>query len=155
MRSIVTSTILGFFALAAADAKQPHCTLRAHVEGNPNDGAVFSTQFRSRLTGKTITIEKIPTISERDVVAFYPVPAADGTFGVVFKLDDHGKLALDTLSLEKRGSFLYVFVNGRSVAELQIDRRVTDGKLYVPSSLTQNDLDLMKKEWRLIGRRKK
>lgn len=155
MRSIAASIIFGLLVLTVVDAKVPRCTLRAYAEGNANDGAVFSTQLRSPATGKKITIEKVPTISERDVVAFYPVPAADGTFGVLFKLDDHGKLALDTLSLEKRGTFLYVFVNGRPAAELQIDRRVSDGKLYVPSGLTQADLDLMKKQWRLIGQRKK
>lgn len=155
MKSVAACLIFGLLPLATLLAGKPHCTLRAHVEGNANDGAVFSTQLRSPATGKKIRIEKIPTISERDVVAFYPVPAADGTFGVLFKLDDHGKLALDTLSLEKRGTFLYVFVNGRPAAELQIDRRVSDGKLYVPSGLTQADLELMKKQWRLIGQRKK
>jgi len=147
--------MVALLVLKGAEAKKPRCTLRAHVEGNANDGAVFSTQLRSPATGKKITIEKIPTISERDVAAFYPVPAADGTIGVLFKLDDHGKLALDTLSVDKRGTFLYVFVNGRPAAELQIDRRVSDGKLYVPSGLTPADIELMKKEWRLIGQRKK
>lgn len=155
MTSRVAFTILTLLIFKCAEAKKPHCTIRAHVEGNAKDGAAFATQLRSSATGKNITIEKIPTISERDVVAFYPVPAADGTFGVLFKLDDHGKLALDTLSLEKRGTYLYVFVNGRPAAELQIDRRVSDGKLYVPSGLTPADIELMKKEWRLIGQRKK
>ena len=155
MRGVVASIIFGLLALTARAATQAPCTLRAHVAGNANDGAVFSTQLRSSITGRNIVIEKVPTISERDVVAFYPVPAADGTFGVLFKLDDHGKLALDTLSLEKRGTFLYVFVNGRPAAELQIDRRVRDGRLYVPSGLTTADIELMKKQWRLMGQRKK
>ena len=59
------------------------------------------------------------------------------------------------LSIEKRGTFLYVFVNGRPAAELQIDRRVSDGKLYLSSGLTTNDLALMRKDWPLIGQRKK
>jgi hypothetical protein len=140
---------------APTEAKKPRATLRAHVEGNENDGAAFATQLRSPISGKNIVIEKVPTISERDVVAFYPYDAPDGTFGVLFQLNDHGKLALDTLSLERRSRFLYVFVNGRPAAELQIDRRVSDGKLYVPSGMTAADIELMKKEWRLIGERKK
>ncbi len=155
MKRFVALSIFALLVFGPAEAKKPQCTLRAHVEGNAKDGAVFSTQLRSPATGKKITIEKIPTISERDVVAFYPVPAADGTFGVLFKLDDHGKLALDTLSLEKRGTFLYVFVNGRPGAELQIDRRGSDGRLFVPTGLTPSDIELMKKQWRLIGQRKK
>ncbi len=155
MSRLVACGIFMLLTATASRAGKAHCTLRAHVEGNANDGAVFSTQLRSPATGKNIVIEKVPTISERDVVAFYPIPAADGSYGVLFKLDDHGKLALDTLSLEHRGTFLYVFVNGRPAAELQIDKRVRDGKLYVPTGLTQSDLELMKKDWRLMGVRKK
>ena len=155
MRSLALALMFVLVSAGGVEAKKPRCTLRAHVQGNANDGSVFSTQLRSPATGKAVVIEKVPTISERDVVGFYPVRAADGSYGVLFKLDDHGKLALDTLSLEHRGTFLYVFVNGRPAAELQIDRRVSDGKLYIPTGLTQADLQLMAKEWPLIGQRKK
>jgi len=155
MKRIVVCALLPFLFAPIAGARKPQCTLRVHLEANPNDGAVFATQLRSSVTGKKIVMEKTPRISERDVIAYYPYQAADGSHGVLFKLSDHGKLALDTLSVERRGAFLYVFVNGRPAAELQIDRRVSDGKIYVASGLTQNDLALMKKDWRLMGQRKK
>ena len=41
------------------------------------------------------------------------------------------------------------------MTELQIDRRVSDGKIYIASGLTTNDIELMKKDWRLLGPRKK
>jgi len=47
-----------------------------------------------------------------------------------------------------------VFVNGRAITELQIDKRVSDGKIYIPSGLTAADIDLMKKDWRSIGQQK-
>lgn len=147
--------LLALLLPSIAQAGKPHCTLRAHVEANVNDGAVFSTQMRSSVTGKNIVLEKIPTISERDVIGFAAYQAPDGSYGVLFQLDDHGKLALDTLSVDRRGRFLYVFVNGRPLAEMQIDRRITDGKLYLASGLTKGDLTLMRKDWRLIGERKK
>ena len=143
--------MLALLLPAAVEARKPRCTLRVHLEGNVHDGNVFSSQIPSPTTGKKVVIQKTPTISERDVVAFAPYQAADGSYGALFILDDHGKLALDTLSVERRGTYLYVFVNGRGVAELQIDRRVSDGKLYVASGLTQEDLALMKKDWRVIG----
>lgn len=119
------------------------------------DGDVFSSRLRSPTTGRDVVIEKVPAISESDVAAFRAIPAVDGTYGVLFQLNDHGKLALDTLSVDRRGSYLYVFVNGRPAAELQIDRRVSDGQLYVASGLTQADVALMAKEWpRLSGRKK-
>ena len=64
-------------------------------------------------------------------------------------------MVLDTLSIENRGRFLFVFVNGRLITALQIDKRVSDGKIYVPSGLAAADIEAMKKEWRLIGQRKR
>ncbi|PYL18200.1 MAG: hypothetical protein DME30_04075 [Verrucomicrobia bacterium] len=97
----------------------------------------------------------MPRLSERDVVAFYPYPAADGNYGALFQLDDHGRLALDALSIERRGSLLFILINGRPITELQIDRRVSDGRIYIASGLTKADIELMKKDWRLIGQRKR
>jgi hypothetical protein len=50
---------------------------------------------------------------------------------------------------------LFVLINGRPITELQIDRRVSDGRIYIASGLTKADIDLMKKDWRLIGQRKR
>ena len=154
MRQAVTCVLLAVLFPTLAEARKPQCTLRVHLEANAQDGPVFSSPMRSPMTGRSLVIQKTPTISELDVVAFYPYPATDGSFGVLFQLNDHGKLALDTLSVDRRGTFLYVLVNGRLVADMQIDRRVSDGKLYVASGLSARDIELMKKEWRVIGRRK-
>ena len=82
-------------------------------------------------------------------------PAANGTYGALLQLDEHGRVVLDTLSVERRGSLLFVFINGRPITELEIDKRVSDGKIYIPSGLTSADIELMKKDWRLIGQRKR
>lgn len=154
MRRLLLFSLL-FMLPALVGAKAPRCTIRLHVEGNPNDTEVFSTQLKSQYTGKEVTIEKIPTLSERDVVAFRPYPAKDGTFGALFELDDHGRLALDTLSIEKRGTSLYVFVNGRPITEMQIDRRVSDGRVFIPAGMTPKEIELMRKQWPMIGARKR
>ena len=155
MKRLAACALLALLLGSGAEAKKPKCTLRVHLEANANDSAVFSTKIRSPSTGKNIVMEKVPRISEQDVAAFYPYQAPDGSYGVLFNLTDHGKLALDTMSVERRGAFVYIFLNGRPTSELQIDRRISDGKIYVASGVTQNDLALMGKEWRLIGQRKK
>ena len=147
MTRLAGCLILLFLLPAISEARKPKSTVRAHLEGNLNDGEVFTSQLTSRITGKNVVIQKTPVLSEQDVAGFTAYPAPDGSFGVLFHLNDHGKLALDTLSIEKRGTFLYVFVNGKPVAELQIDRRVSDGKLYVASGLSAADIELMKKDW--------
>jgi hypothetical protein len=139
------------FAPIPAAAKQRKCTFRIHAQANPQDSDVFSIPAHSASSGKDIAIEKLAWISEHDIMAFSPYPAQDGTFGALFQLDEHGRVVLDTLSVENRGRFLFVFINGRMITELQIDKRVSDGKIYIPSGLTPADVELMKKQWRLLG----
>ena len=136
---------------ACALGKKPHCTFRLHVAANARDTEVFATEWTSQVTGKKIVIEKVPTISERDVVSFRAYKSSDGTFGVLLQLDEHGRLALDALSVEHRGGSAFLFMNGRALTEMQIDRRVADGRIYIASGLTPQDLALMKKDWPLAG----
>ena len=155
MRTLCIFVFWLVFALTDAAAKQRHCTFRVHAQANAHDTDVFSMSAHATSSGKDITIQKLPWITERDVMAFSPYPARDGTFGALFQLDEHGRVVLDTLSVERRGGFLFVFINGRMITELQIDKRVSDGKIYIPSGLTAADVELMKKQWRLIGQGKR
>jgi hypothetical protein len=155
MKTLCAFAFCLVFAVAGSVAKQRHCTFRVHTQANPRDTEVFATSVRAQVSGKTVAIEKTPWISERDVIAFSPYPAANGTYGALFQLDEHGRVVLDTLSVERRGSLLFVFINGRPITELEIDKRVSDGKIYIPSGLTSADIEMMKKDWRMIGQRKR
>ncbi len=153
MRTLLAAAL--FFALGWSAAAGPsHCTLRVHIKANARDGAVFAQPIRS-LTGREVYIEKTAWVSERDVKRYYPYRAADGSYGALLELDDHGRTVLDTLSVEHRGALLYIFLNGRPLTELQIDRRIKDGKLYLASGLTEADIKLMNKDWKLMGGKKK
>jgi hypothetical protein len=159
MKNLCALAICMLFALptqkAVWAAKPRHCIFRVHAQANPQDTEIFATSVRAQLSGKNVAIEKIPRISERDVIAYYPYTAKDGTYGALLQLDEHGKIMLDTLSIERRGSFLFVLINGRLMTPLEIDKRVSDGKIYIASGLTAADIDLMKRDWRLIGQRKR
>jgi hypothetical protein len=156
MKTLCAFAFCLIFAATEGVAKQQrHCTFRLHAQANPRDTEVFATSVRAQVSGKNVAIEKMPWISERDVTAFSPYPAANGTYGALLQLDEHGRVVLDTLSVERRGSLLFVFINGRPITELEIDRRVSDGKIYIPSGLTSADIELMKKDWRMIGQRKR
>ena len=155
MKTLCAFAFCLFFAATEGAAKQRHCTFRLHAQANPRDTEVFATSVRAQVSGKNVAIEKMPWISERDVIAFSSYPAANGTYGALLQLDEHGRVVLDTLSVERRGSLLFVFINGRPITELEIDKRVSDGKIYIPSGLTSADIELMKKDWRLIGQRKR
>jgi hypothetical protein len=73
----------------------------------------------------------------------------------LLQLDDHGRLALDTLSVERRGGTLLIFVNGRIITELLVDRRVSDGQIFIASGLTAADIASMQKTWRNIDAKKR
>jgi hypothetical protein len=131
-------------ASLSAQARQ-HSTFRVHTEANESSGPVFSTKLP--LFGREVTIEKVPTLSENDVTGLETYRAADGTYGALFLLNEHGRLALDSLSVDRRGGRLYVFVNNRPITELQIDRRVSDGKIYIPAGLAPADIKLLRQDW--------
>jgi hypothetical protein len=154
MKTFCLLALALLLALPSGVAKDRHCMFRLHAEANPRDTAVFATSVPAQFSGKDIAIERMPRISERDVAAFYPYSAGNGTYGALFQLDDHGRIALDALSIERRGSLLFAFINGRPITEFEIDKRVADGKIYIASGLTAADVDSMKKDWRLIGRRR-
>ena len=147
--------LLLILAAPLALAKSKKCTVRLHAQGNENDGSVFATPVTTPMSGKNIFIEKIPTISEHDGSTYRPYQAANGSFGVLLQLDEHGRLALDTLSVERRGSTVLVFINGRIVTELLIDRRVSDGQIFIASGLTAADIESMQKTWPQIGAKKR
>jgi hypothetical protein len=155
MKTLCASGLAALLVLPIATAKDRPRMFRLHVEANPRDTAVFATSVPAKFSGKDIAIERTPRISERDVVAFYPYSSANKSYGVLIQLSEHGRIALDSLSIERGGSLLFVFINGRPITELQIDKRVSDGKIYIASGLTAADIALMKKDWRLISQRKR
>ena len=155
MRSFLVLVGTAIFVTSGAVAKEKHCVLRLHMEANLHDTMAFASAVKAKFSGREIAIENVPRISEQDVVAFYPYDAADGSYGALFQLDDHGKMTLEALSIERKGHLFFVFVNGRVVTEFQIDKRVSDGRIYIASGLTKADIELMKKDWRVIGQKKK
>jgi hypothetical protein len=144
MKTAALAVLIGLAAVSLVDAKQ-YSTFRVHAEASASNGPVFSSQLK--FSGRLVTIEKVPTLSENDVTGLQIYRAADGTHGALFQLNEHGRLALDSLSVERRGGSLFVFINSRPITELQIDRRISDGRIYVASGLTDGDIQLLKKDW--------
>jgi len=135
-------------------ASKPKVTIRFHTEANPSSGPEFSISATAPDSSQKVTLSKVAQISESDVLAIFPFPAANGSMGCAFKLDAHGRVALETLSTEFRGGLLFGFVNGRVVTAMLIDRRVGDGVITIPSGLTPQDIEMMKKVFHTLGEKK-
>ena len=152
--------LLPLLALSlVAAAKKPTISVRFHLEANPRDGEAFATKIAFHSSGREGYIERVPSISERDIKAILPTPASDGTFGCVFALDRHGANSLQTFSMLRRGSMLVTFISTKSgthqVAEMLIDKAITDGVIFVPRGLTQLEVAALQKQFPTIGETKK
>ena len=154
MKQPWASAILLLALLLPVEAKKRHCQFRVHAEANEKDTEVFASAIRAKVSGKEVAIERMASITEDDVIGFSAYQAGDNNYGALIYLDNHGRLILDTISVEHRGGYLFIFLNGRAITELQIDKRVSDGKIYIPSGLTAQDLKLMKQDWHVIAPKK-
>lgn len=142
------------FACIAGAKKQPATSVRFYAEGSSQDSPVFGMAVNLHNPDRVAYISKIAAISERDVVGIFPFPATDGTAGCAFRLDEHGTISLDTLSVEKRGTTLVAMVNGRHVIDILVDKRVSDGVITIPRGLAAAEIDQLAKAFPVVGGKK-
>lgn len=136
----------------AGAKKTPQVTIRLHGEGNEVEGDSFVTGIQLVNPPKTITMRKVPAVSEGDIKAFHPFENPDGTFGAYFRLDAHGSNKLQQFSTEEKGRLAVVLVNGRVASALTIDATVDDGILYVPAGILPSEVADLAQAHPVIGR---
>ena len=147
-RSLSTAGLVGLlFALTvppfqdlqagSSNKKKDELSIRIHGEGRPEDGEKFSVPV-VLLDGRKTTLSIMPLLNEHDIKAVYPIKAADGTYGAFLRLDGHGVNLLTQYSIEKAGpdATLTVFINGRQVISVIVDKPVKDGIFWIPSGMT-------------------
>ena len=147
----VGASLVANSALASGSKKRdPTIAIRLHTQQTGFD-PTFAAKVRVGNPPREIIVEKIPSLSERDIASFYPYRASDGSYSVVLKLDRHGEATLEALSTEKRGSLLVVLVNGRPVTSLLIDKIIRDGIIFIPSGLTEANIKAMGASFTVMG----
>jgi hypothetical protein len=130
--------------------KQTGAIIRFYTQTSSQDTDSFATQV-TLLNGQPTYIDQVANISERDIVAVYPFATPDGTGGCTFKLDAHGTIALDTLSLTKRGTQLIETINGRQIFDVLIDQHITDGVVSIPNGITTDEMKQILKKFPVWG----
>ncbi len=142
-----------------AMSQKPEITVRFHTEANRNDGEAFSTPVNLFYQHRQAYLSRAADLSEKQIEKVLPFPAKDGSWGCVFKLNPQGRLRLETVSAEARGSALVLFVSTkagqRQVMDLIIDRPVTDGIISIPRGLSEFEIAALKKHFKLIGAQEK
>ena len=134
-----------------AMAKKPSVTVRFYAEANARDGEPFSKPITLHYPERQAYIERVPSISEQSIKAMYPFQVLDGSWGAAFKLDNKGRIDLEVLSTERKGSSMVIFVvtpkGIHQVVDVLIDRKVRDGVIIIPRGLTELEITALKKEY--------
>jgi hypothetical protein len=145
--------------LFVAGAKKQPISVRFHVEANARDGETFAMPVKFQNPPREGYVERVPTLSERDVSEVKPFQVGDGTFACAFMLNAHGRTSLQTLSTEKRGSSMVIYVSTKGgthqVIDLLIDKPITDGIIYVPRGLTGLEVAALHKQFDKKVKKKK
>jgi hypothetical protein len=144
--------------LAAASlgmSSKPKVTVRFHSEANKNDGSSFAVPVKLAYAQREAFLKRIPEFSERNIKAIFPWKTADGSWGCAFKLNDSGRIRLNTMSDLDRGSALVVFIGTKAgmhqVIDMVIDRSVTDGIISVPRGITDIEMLVLKSQFPVLG----
>ena len=148
------SLLILAFALMGFAKKQPVVSVRFYTEANARDTDTFSTPVMLHNPPRQAFMQKVAVISEHNILAIYPFAAADGSMGCAFKLDELGRIQLDALSVDHRGSSIVAYISGRQIIDMTIDKRVADGIISIPSGLTQLDITRLEKEFKVLGKKK-
>lgn len=101
--------------------------------------------------GETVSLQKMPVATEKDISGFYAFPTPDGTHGAYFQLGAHGRNTVENTTSTEIGGYLAAIIDGRGVIKLRIDRPVRDGLLVIPSGLTNTEVMKLGQRFPIIG----
>ncbi len=138
-------------AVHAGQKKPAPVSIRVFCEGNEKEGESFVTPVELTNPQKRVFLRKVPIVTERDFLSFYPFAGRDGMIGAYFRLDAHGSDKLDQFTTEDRGKLAVIMVNGRVAAAMRVEERVKDGILFVPGGILPNEVELLQTRYPVIG----
>ncbi len=155
MKSVLRLFPVALALACLAMAKTPPVSVRFYAEAHARDTEAFSKAVTLHNPEREAYIERVPSISERSIKAMYPFQAADGSWGASFKLDNKGRIDLEVLSTERRGSSMVIFVvtpkGVHQVIDVLIDKKIRDGVITIPRGLTELEVVALKKEYRAMA----
>ncbi len=154
MGRILCLLLISLSSVVAADKNL--VTIRLHTEGKQQSGDSFVAEIQLFNPQKKIYIEKVPIISEKDIVSFYPFPAQDGSgsIGAYFRLDADGTNKLEQHTASSREALDVVLINGRVGPAMQVDKKITDGLLMVPAGFTPLEIAQLQTKFPIFGKEK-
>lgn len=155
-------TLVAILALTCSSAlgmsQKPKVTVRFHIEANKQDGETFARPVHLQYQNRDTHIESIPALSEKNIKTILPFRAADGSWGCAFQFNESGRIRLETLSSESRGTSLVVFLGTKTgqhqIADMIVDRIVTDGTISIPRGITDIEMLVLRNQFKILGAEK-
>lgn len=151
---LASAVVLGTLPASAMSSK-PKVSVRFYTETNAQIGSTFAMPARLDNMQRDAHLNRVPEFSELQITAIFPFPATDGTWGCAFRLSEQGRIRLETLSTESRGTALVVIIGTKKgqhqVTDMMIDRPVTDGVITVPKGITDIEIAVMRQQFKVLG----
>jgi hypothetical protein len=144
--SLALCVIMG---LTNCQSGKKKVVLAIFSQGNDMDSP--KSIFRKNIEGRAVVFKVIPEFTHRQLVAFHPFPAEDGTYGITLKLDFKGTQSLDLVTRTAQGEVLLSTVNGTTVDYVMIDRPVSDGLFTIWRGLPEALITLMDEQYPRIS----
>jgi hypothetical protein len=156
MRRLLLLCLLPLAPLFAGETKQESTLVqvRLHAEGLAQEGETFVIPVTLTNPPKQTYIRRVPIVTERDIVAFYPFAAPDGSIGCYFKLDADGTHKLHQHTVEKLDTIVVAMVNGRVACTMLVDRQIKDGILTIPSGFLPVEIAKLQARFPIMGKEK-
>lgn len=156
-----TTARFALVLLAAASlgmSSKPKVTVRFHSEANRNDTSSFAAPVKLAYAQREAHINRVPEFSERNIVAIFPWKTADGTWGCAFKLNESGRIRLETITSDNRGAAMVAFIGTKAgmhqVIDMVIDKPISDGIVSMPRGITDIEMLVLKGQFRVLGETK-
>lgn len=155
MKPYVRFALVLFAAASLGMSSKPKVTVRFHSETNRNDSSSFATPVKLHYANREAYINRVPDFSERNIKAIFLWKNADGKWGCAFKLNDSGRIRLETLSSDNRGSAIIALIGTKQgvhqVVDMVIDRPITDGIVTIPTGITDIEMLVLKSQFPIMG----
>ena len=131
----LTSSVFSF------GKKPPKNRLTFHMQGQASDGPkmVFPQRI-PQLEGRQLFFKKSPLTFTKEIVAFLPSFAEDGTARATFQFRPETARRIAAITNQNRQKWLAARLNGRFVGAVFIENPVTDGKLSIWQGMKQAEI---------------
>ena len=136
---IITLLSLSFTSSVFAFGKKPpRNRLTFHMQGQASDGPKMV--FPLPMDDRRLFFKKSPLTFTKEIVAFLPFFAEDGTAGATFQFRPETARRIAAITNQNRQKWLVAMLNGRPVDAVFIEEPVTDGKLVIWQGMKQAEI---------------